>query len=255
MAFLLLLSIQCSLGQNLIESNQTPLVADQFMGYDNYDNLYTITGMVLDKKGPTGTFRFTDFQLGTIRSVDIINPLNIVVFYADTNTAILLDNKLTEIERINFNFVEDFANISTASNAGGNKLWLFNADSQQLEVYNYRFKTKSIISLPISEILTDQTSNFNYNYILTPTTIQVYTVFGGIVSTIPFEGGEKIIQHNNKIIVLKENILYEISEGSATISAIKTSQISIQDLQLSQDFLYIYDRKNIHTFALQKPKK
>tara|TARA_B100000795_G_scaffold156063_1_gene117071 strand:- start:1356 stop:2132 length:777 start_codon:yes stop_codon:yes gene_type:complete len=252
--FLLILCIQPAVAQTIETPEQTPLDVDQFIGYDGYDNLYTITGMVLNKKGDAGVFRFTDFQLGAISSVDIINPLSVVVFYEQTNIAVLLDNKLTEIERINFNLLEDFANISTARNAGGNKLWLFNADSQQLEVYNYRLNTKNIISLPIAEIVTDQTSNFNYNFILTPTTIKVYTVFGGIITSIAFKGGEKIIEHNNRILVVKDSLLYETLESGSSVSTLKTTQISIQDLQLSKDFLYIYDRKNVHSFAIKKPK-
>lgn len=253
--FALFICTQVAIGQTFEVAEKTSITADQFIGYDTYANLYTITGMVLDKVGPSGNFRFTDFQLGNISSVDIINPLNVVVFYADTNTAVLLDNRLTEIERVNFNTLETFANISSARNAGGNKLWLFNADLQQLEIYNYRFNTKSSISLPISEVVSDQASNFNYNYILTSTTIHIYTVFGGLVKSIPFKDGEKLVQHRGTLMVLKENMLYKISENSEEPIQIKTPQISIQDLQLSQDFLYIYDRKNVHTLATQKPKK
>ena len=167
-AFILLLCLQSAASQSYVKTNQSPLSVDQFIGYDSYDSIYTITDMVLRKENTSGVFLFTDFQLGNITSVDIINPFNVVVFYADTNTTVLLDNKLSLIEQINFNLLTDVANISSVSNAGGNKLWLFNADSQQLELYNYRNNTKNSISLPIAEILTDQTSDFNYNYILTP---------------------------------------------------------------------------------------
>ena len=230
-------------------------IRDRFIGYDSYDSLYTLTDLVLSKENASVVYKFTDFQLGNITSVDIINPFNVVVFYADTNTAILLDNKLSLIEQINFNLLEDVANISWVSNAGGNKLWLFNADSQQLELYNYRSNTKNSISLPIAEILTDQTSDFNYNYILTPTSIKVYTVFGGIIKNVPFQGGEKIITHKGRVLVVKDNMIYEMIEDSLKLLSIKTTQISIQDLQVFEDFLYIYDRKNVHSFVVQKPNK
>ena len=254
-AFILLLCLQSAASQSYVKTNQSPLSVSQFIGYDSYDSMYTITDMVLRKENTSGEFLFTDFQLGNITSVDIINPFNVVVFYADTNTAILLDNKLSLIEQINFNLLADVANISSVSNAGGNKLWLFNADSQQLELYNYRNNIKNIISLPIAEILTDQTSDFNYNYILTPTAIKIYTVFGGLVKSIPFQGGQKIITHKGRVLVVKEDVVYEIIEDSLTLLSIKTTQISIQDLQVFEDFLYIYDRKNVHSFVVQKPKK
>jgi hypothetical protein len=253
--FILLLCLQYAVSQSYVKTNQSPLSVSQFIGYDSYNSLYTITDMVLNKKNTSGVFRFTDFQLGNITSVDIINPFNVVVFYADTNTALLLDNKLSLIKRINFNLLANIANISSVSNAGGNKLWLFNADSQQLELYNYRNNTKNIISLPITEILTDQTSDFNYNYILTPTSIMVYTVFGGIVKNIPFLGGEKIISQKGRVLVVRDNMMYEIIEDSLKLLSIKTTQISIQDLQVFEDFLYIYDRKNVHSFVVPQLKK
>ena len=252
---IIVLCIQTAVGQGYNKTTQTPLSASQFIGYDSYDNFYTITDQVLSKENATQGYKFTDFQLGNITSVDIINPFNVVVFYAQTNTVILLDNKLSLIEQINFNLLEDIANISSVSNAGGNKLWLFNADSQQLELYNYRNNTKNSISLPIAEIPTDQASDFNYNYLLTPSGVKVYTVFGGLVKSVAFQGGEKVITHKGRVLVVKDNMIYEIIENSFKLLSIKTTQISIQDLQVFEDFLYIYDRENIHSFVVQKPKK
>ena len=56
-------------------------------------------------------------------------------------------------------------------------------------------------------------------------------------------------------MVVKDNLIYEIIEGVPNLLSIKTTQISIQDLQVFEDFLYIYDRKNVHTFVDQKSKK
>lgn len=253
--FIMLLCVQTAFGQTYHKTSQIPLSVNKFIGYDSYDHLYTVTDMVLRKENASMVYEFTDFQLGNITSVDIINPFNVVVFYAQTNTAILLDNKLSLIEQINFNYLTDVANISSVSNAGGNKLWLFNADTQQLELLNYRNNSKNSISLPIAEIITDQASDFNYNYVLTPTAIKTYTVFGGIVETVPFLGGEKVMTHKGRVMVVRDNLIYEIIEGVPNLLSIKTTQISIQDLQVFEDFLYIYDRKNVHTFVDQKPKK
>jgi hypothetical protein len=130
-----------------------------FIGVDSYKNLYSIKDMVLYKKGPDGNFTFNDFQLGNLSSVDIINPLKIVLFYADTNTVLLLDNRLNLIERIVFNNLPEFVNISTATNAGNSNLWIFNVDSQQLELYNYITNLKTIVSQPFPGKLISQASN------------------------------------------------------------------------------------------------
>ena len=69
------------------------------------------------------------------------------------------------------------------------------------------------------------------------------------------ELGEKIISHKGRVLVVRDNMMYEIIEDSLKLLSIKTTQISIQDLQVFEDFLYIYDRKNVHSFVVQKPKK
>ncbi len=112
--------------------------ADTFIGIDSYKDIYYIKNQVFYKKNNINTFNFKDFQLGEIYSVDIINPMTIAVYYQDFNTVVLLDNKLSEIERINFNNLSEFINSSQAMIAANNSLWFINMDSQQLELYNYR---------------------------------------------------------------------------------------------------------------------
>ena len=75
------------------------------------------------------------------------------------------------------------------------------------------------------------------------------------MKNINFLGGEKIISHKGRVLVVRDNMMYEIIEDSLKLLSIKTTQISIQDLQVFEDFLYIYDRKNVHSFVVQKPKK
>ena len=82
------------LAQQVESISKTPLKADEFIGIDAFENIYFTTNMELHKAGLEGDFVFNDLQLGPITSVDIINPLNVVLFYEDTNTVVLLDNKL-----------------------------------------------------------------------------------------------------------------------------------------------------------------
>ena len=250
------------LAQQVESISKTPLKADEFIGIDAFENIYFTTNMELHKAGLDGDFVFNDLQLGPITSVDIINPLNVVLFYEDTNTVVLLDNKLNEIERINFNNLPQFLNINTATNAGNNRLWIFNIDTQQLELFNYRSLTNTVVSQPFSGTLVSQTSNFNYCYLLTENKALVFNVYGSLLSEITVEGYTKVIQQDEKVMGVKENSLYylaDISKGKTKIypEAIKISlpEITIKDLHLTQEFLYIYDGKNIHILKLTAPKK
>jgi len=257
-----LLICQLGIAQSLAPVSKVPLVADRFIGLDNYKNTYFIKDRVIIKQGPDGNFRFNDLQLGRITSIDIINPLKVIVFFQDTNTVVLLDNKLSEIERINFNNLPQFLNVSTATNAGSHSLWLFNVDTQQLELYNYGSKLQTVVSQPFPGKLISQASNFNYCFTLTEKKLRAFNIYGSILNDAPSEEYERIIQQNENLVALKENSLYYIPDFAKRNDAISHEtvklsfpEIKIKDLQLTNDFLYIYDGEILHTFKLTIPTK
>lgn len=262
---LILAFLFCSnamVAQKAILENQNALVADTFIGIDNYKNIYFIKDEVIHKQGLEGNFVFTDLQLGRIATVDIINPLKVVVFFKDTNTVVFLDNNLNEIQRFNFNNLPQFLNVNTATNAGNNSLWIFNVDTQQLELYNYNSKLQRVVSQPFSGALLSQASNFNYCFILTENSLRAFNSYGSMLNEMPSDGFEKVIQQNENLIALRENELYYLHdfagrnrEISTEIVTLALPEITIKDLQLSNDFLYIYDGKILHTFKLIPPKK
>jgi len=233
----------------------TPLLADSFIGVDAYKNLYYVKDMVLHKQGPEGAYVYNDLQLGPILSVDIINPLKVVVFYADTNTVVLLDNRLNEMERINFNNLAEFVNIGTATNAGSNQLWIFNIDTQQLELYNYRNNIKTTVSQPFAGKLLSQASNFNYCYTLTEKKLRLFNIYGSILSERAVENFSKIVQHEKNLVAMKGTDLFFITENTINPLKVPISENPIKDLQLTKEFLYIYDGKKLHTFKLTLPKQ
>ena len=237
---------------SLMESNS--LEADTFIGIDSYNDTFYIKDQVLFKKTSTSVFNFKDFQLGEIYSVDIVNPMNIAVYYQDFNTVVLLDNKLSEIERINFNIITEFINTSQATIAANNNLWVFNMDSQQLELYNYRSKNKILVSQPINGEVLSIASNFNYCFILTETHIRAYNIYGSLLAEMPNDGFKKIVQLNENLIALKDNELYYIDKETQEITKIKSPEINIKDLQLTQEILYIYNENQVSNFKLTLPK-
>lgn len=251
----LLFVAYCGNAQTFSEVTKVPLEADAFIGVDPYKNTYYTKDFVLHKEGPDGAFVFNDLQLGTITSVDIINPLKLVVFYEDTNTVVLLDNKLSEMERIRFNNLPEFINVRTATNAGNNRLWIFNIDTQQLELYNYRDNRKTTVSQPFKGKLISQASNFNYCFTLTEFKFRTFNIYGSLLSEKENDGFTKVVQHNETRIALKENQLYYITEDAIAPLKLPVSENTIKELQLTLDFLYIYDGKTLHTFSITHPKK
>ena len=80
--------------------------------------------------------------------------------------------------------------------------------------------------------------------------IRAYNIYGSLIIEIPNEGYQKISQLNENLIAKKENDLYYINKETQETSKIKSPEISIKDLQLTQEFLYIYNENKVSKFKL-----
>lgn len=253
---LLLFFISCfTLAQEVKLDSVQALNIDRFVGIDSYGHMYFIHEGALHKEGALGKFVFQDFQLGPIKTIDMINPLNVVVYYAEVNTVVFLDNRLNEKERINFNNLDAFLNIGSATNAGNNRLWVFNLDTQQLELFNYRTSRETVFSQPYEGELLAQVSDFNDCLLLTNGHVWRVNIYGSLLSELPSEGFETVVSDGKRSVFLKENQLFLLQEESFIPLEIDLNENNIKDLQLTQDFLYIYDGKNLSRYTLTQPKQ
>lgn len=252
---ILLLCISPCLGQELSQLNTKSFKADTFIGIDTYKDMYTITDNVIEKTGEKGVFEFNDMQLGDITTVDIINPLKVVVYYNDFNTVVFLDNRLSEIERINFNELPNFINTGAATNAGNNRLWLLNTDTQQIELYNYSTQKTLDISQPITEEIKATTSNFNFFYVLTDQELKKYNIYGGLINTFNVKEGYTISEDSANILVTTPMHLLYKAKGEQEFTTLKNLEILGVNLQLRHDLLYIYNGEKLTTFSLNQTKK
>ena len=128
------------------------------IGIDILNASYTVFNDALIKKSNQKTKTYKNIALGEIWSVDIINSQQIVMFYGDFNSVIILDNQLNLIESIAFQNT-----ISFAKKGITNTLWIFNTDENKVQLYDY--KTKKIIFS--SQVITDlepieMISGFNF---------------------------------------------------------------------------------------------
>ena len=84
--------------------------------------------------------------------------MEIVVFYQDFNSVVILDNQLNEIDKTTF---QD--NILFARKSITNTIWIYNIDNNRIDLYDYKSKSISLSS----QIITDfepmnMESGFNY---------------------------------------------------------------------------------------------
>jgi len=230
------------------------LAADQFVGADEYKNKYIINGRVFSKISAEKTYQFSDLQLGPISSVDIINPLRITLFYDQTNTALILDNTLNEITRINFNRLENFRNVSYARTASERRLWIFNIDLQQLELFDYQTNKIITSSPPLSATAVNMTSNFNRCYVYTDKELKIYNNYGSLLNSVAILGLSQLHQNNDMLFALRNDTVVVLPKDKMDFKEVNLDEKQVKQLYYANEILYIYGGRTLRTYFLKLPK-
>ncbi len=127
-----------------------------------------------------------------------------------------------------------------------------NIDTQQLELYNYRNQRQTIVSQPFKGQLLAQASNFNYCYVLTESALYAFNIYGSALWKEAADGVTQVVQHNNSILLEQNNELYYYVEKDQDPLKIPTPDLTIKNLQLTQEYLHIFDGAQVHSFTLTK---
>lgn len=145
----LFLSYFYSLGQTQLAKN-----VDQFIGVDIYENIYYLQNGSLFKSNLKNDYQ--NIEYGTPDSVDISNPLQIVLLYQFFNKVILLDNQLNFIASYNIPF-----GTKLIASAGKDKIWTYNNIHTTLSVYNLTSEKNEINAIPIVNDILKLKGNLN----------------------------------------------------------------------------------------------
>ena len=243
--------------QEFIEATlvkKTDFTADVFVSTNNFETIFYILDNVLFKNSKeikSLDIGYSNFQLGNITSVNTFNPLKINIFYRDFNTVLILDNRLAEIFKIDFNSQSNYKNVSHISTGSDNTIWLFNQNTQQLELFDYKTNTSRAKTLPIQSAVLDLKSNFNYCWILTEKQLYMYDYFGNLIKKINNQGFTSIVIDDENIVLKKDNALFYLKKNSEIIIPISLPNLLINQFFVTNETLYIYDNETLRQFQLK----
>lgn len=223
---------------------------DNLIQIDNFKNAYYVGENALVKQTNTSEYIYNNFQLGQLNIVDVFNPLKINLFYRDFNTLVVLDNRLSEIEKINFNLKRPFRNVSHIATAHDNTIWCFNQNTQELELFDYRTNTTKAKTLPIPENVIQITSNYNTCWVLTKNYLYVYNYFGSLLKKMKNDGYSSLRECNGNIVLQKGNFLFYLKNNTGNAIPIQLPNLLIKQFFVTNETLYIYDDEFLHQYQL-----
>ncbi len=223
---------------------------DNYFGKDVLGYDYFSKNNVLYKQKKSEKWEYKNLSLGTINSVDFINPLKILVFYKDFNTAILLDNQLSEISEIRLNDLNILA--QTCSIASQNRLWVYDNLSNQLILVDYLNKKNTLINQPFKNTFTYYKSDYNnWICISEENIISIYDNYGKVIFGISVPEFDQIIltQTPNILFSLNDN-LYLYKDEKLGSELIFSTQKSLKKFYYSNGILTIFANNTLYNYNI-----
>ena len=241
--------------QEVIETSfvkKNKMISKVIVGLNNFETpFYISNNAIFTTKRNNIEFTYNNIQLGQITSANAFNPLKINLFYKNFNTVVILDSRLSEMFKIDFNTIQPYKSISNISTGYDNTLWLFNQDTRQLELYDYKANVTRAQTLPIKSAVLDLKSNYNYCWLLTAKNLYVYNYFGSLLKKIKNIGYTSLAENNGTIILKKDNNLFYLKKNTNHIIPIVLPNLLINQFFVTNETLYIYDDEILHQFQLK----
>lgn len=229
--------------------------ADFFVGFDTMENAYYVKNNVLFKKFKEEVWQYKNISLGRITKIDIQSPLKIMLFYENFNTIVLLDNQLSETQKINLSENQDPILATATGIASQNRLWIYNSLTQEIGLFDYLKNSFQSITPSFQGILKYYTSDFNaFQWIDNNLNWYSCDVFGKISSLGKISEFEQIqITTDQEIIFLKKDKLYVQNLKKNTITEIENREKSLKNFYYKDQILSIFTNQRISNYKIIIP--
>lgn len=229
--------------------------AGQFLGQDNFGNSYSIYENEFRKISNNRVSFYKNVSLGKIHQVDLQNPLQIVLFYKQFTTAVLLDNQLNETTKINFSELNIPLNPEAVSLASQNRLWLYDMLSQKLGLFDILKNTFQPITQSFDQNLKFYQSDYNYFYwVDTKQNLYVSNLFGKVNSLGNVPDFEQLqVVSPNLVLVKKDNELYFYNLENSQKTPIAINEKSFVSFSYKEQILSIFTSQEIYQYKIILP--
>ena len=229
--------------------------ADTYLGFDSFGAYYFLKNNVFIKKTKSKTWQYKNLSLGKIAKVAIQNPLNIVLFYENFNTVVLLDNQLNEIQKINFSEASVPIVVAATGIAFGNRLWIYNSLLQQIGLFDYLKSDFKTITPPFPGVLKYYESDFNsFRWIDENQNWYQTTIYGNVSlqGKVPDSDQTQMISES-ELIFKKKEALYYYSTSNAKSNLIDIDEKTFKNFYYKDQILSIFTSQGITNYKITTP--
>ena len=214
---------------------------------DHLGSIYTIDGTELKKFSSENELlsNYSDALLGEVTSIDVSNPLRLLLFYREFNQILYLDQTLNPIaDPIDlYTYSDNETRLCCDASTGG--FWIYNNDDNQVFLISKQgeiINKSSLLSSYITDIPPSKIIEYQEKlYLLIPTQgLIILNKFGRFLQKIPLQGISDFCFNNQTLLYLKnknwfaykpqdktDSIVFEMKNSNDRQSKIRSDKIYI----------------------------
>lgn len=236
-----------------LKSTQKTTETTSFISQDKLGNIYQIMDMNIVKySSELDTIQSNSiFSSGTISSLDTRNPMQLMLFYKQQQEIQLLDNTLSQTNKINLQFFEwiDLACLSNRDNA----FWLYSMTTQSLLKTDKNGKVVSrfnnIGQLVQRDILPTQLTEYNNQVYLFDLNqgLFVFDLFGNYIKRIELKNAEIVKFYAQKVFFRVKNEVFSYDLISFDKKLEFSSTENFDDFEIGKNGVLVLNGNEIST--------
>lgn len=230
-----------------------------FFTCDILGNLYIVQKKKLTKYDIDGNIikTYDDKNLGDITSVDVTNPLKILVYYKDFNQIVFLDNTLSVSGSPILLEELGIAQSSYACTSYGNAFWVFdNSQSRlvrfdkNLDLQNQSDNLSQLQGMEMAEYMVEKSNSL---YICNASgVVMIFDKYGTYGKTIVIQGINSFDVIGNRLYYLWADHLKSIDLVSYNDNSIMLPETGVSGFRINNDILYLSNNNGISIYKILK---
>ncbi len=223
-----------------------------FFQLDLLGQLYFVNGSELKKYSKDAVLlnTFSNLYLGDITSLDVSDPMNILLYYDDNNQIILLDNQLA-VKNSPIDLSElGYEQASLVCLSYNNGFWLFDPISQALIRFNNLLdetdNSGNILNVTGYQIQPVQLIERDNQVILRDNKygIFVFDRFGNYIKRIPFVNIDDLYIRSGQWQILKNDTNLFFNPLTMQIDTIPLLYNNVNEIRINKNRIYYRNNKN-----------
>lgn len=238
-------------------NNENLTKEQQFLGKDIFDSTYIKEGDVFKKNTKYSGIQYKSKQLDSLTYVDISNPLELMLFYKEKKTYVIVNKELGERSVVDLGVKFSSMDISYVSGSTKRNYWLVNERNKSVNLYNsVTYELYRVFTIP-EEIKVKQYFSLSNLFfcISTDNTIHGYNLAGTSVLNYKLKTSYDLIQmlDQDKLLYTDKNVMYFVDLKANKTSVVDTKEKSISGFFYSNQKLSIFDGQKLNNYFIKLP--